>query len=192
MNKLVFVIGMRRSGTSILRNLIMQHPDVENIEFEPNELFEVTERIAIPRYRNIPFFRETIRRFKNHSKYYGAKLAINPGIEGMRWKNLIANFPDAKFVFIQRNPENTYKSWIRNEKSKRGTCNYNMYRDWWEHINNSFKDFVFHNKEKAVFLKYGDILKNTDITMREVWKLLGLKEDIKGLDTFIRTPKHGF
>ena len=55
MNKLVFIIGMRRSGTSILRKLVELHPEVERIEFEPNELLEVCERIGITRYKNIPF-----------------------------------------------------------------------------------------------------------------------------------------
>jgi len=191
MNKIIFIIGMRRSGTSILRSLIMQHPKVENIEFEPNELFEITERIDIARYRNNKFYNATLDRFRRDESYYGAKLAVNPGIEAMRWKNLIKKFPEAKFIFIKRNATNTYKSWVYNETSERGVCSYELYKPWWDFINKSFLDFSMYNPSKAVVLDYEDILKTPDKELQKVWKLLKIKSDIPSVKSLIHKPKWG-
>jgi len=188
MNKLFFIIGMRRSGTSILRKIVMRNSQVKNIEFEPNELLEITERIDIPRYRNIPFFKNTLERFKEHSdKYYGAKLALNPGIEAMRWLNLPFKFPNAKFIFIRRTPKSTYNSWINIETSKRGLCSYQMYLDWWTHINVSFLNF---EKSKRCIIDYEKLIKNPDIEMFKIWKFLKVPR-IYNLKNMIKTPKYG-
>ena len=189
MNKLIFIIGMRRSGTSILRKLIMRHHEIENIEFEPNELLEVTERIDIQRYRTIPFFKDTLDRFYNHEKYYGAKLALNPGIEAMRWKNLILKYPDAKFIFIKRNSNSTYESWANNETSKRGICSYEMYKSWWNFINLSFMEYSTKNPFKAIILDYEHLIKDVDNEMKKVWKFLGINLDIPTMKHLIHKPR---
>lgn len=166
----------------------MKHPEVKSLAFEPNELLEICERIDIRRYQNNKFFNETIKRFKGHTdKYYGFKIALNPGIEGMRWKNFKDKFPEGKFVFIQRNPEKTYKSWCRIETSKRGLCSYEIYLPWWQHINSSFDKHTKDNPDKATLIKYENLLEDANKEMKKVWDLLGV-EKIKGLNQFIKQP----
>ena len=66
MNKLVFIIGMRRSGTSLLRRLVETCPDVHKIEFEqqPKVLYldstevseineQVRKRYSLPALENL-------------------------------------------------------------------------------------------------------------------------------------------
>ncbi len=186
MNKLVFIIGMRRSGTSILRKLVELHPEVERIEFEPNELLEVCERIGIPRYKNIPYFNEVINRFKKpRDKWYGAKLALNVGLEAMRWLRFEEQFDKPYYIFIQRNPSTTYDSWVKNETSSRGVCPKEMYLPWWKHINKSFEQFVKENPDRTCIVQYEDLCDNADLELEKVWNLMGI-EVLKNLQGYIK------
>jgi len=87
MAKKFFIIGMRRSGTSILRELISCHPDVQGCEFETHILRYALQCMEIPRYRGIKWANEEIERFKtahsNTDKRYGIKFALNPGVYDM-------------------------------------------------------------------------------------------------------------
>jgi len=186
MNKLVFLIGMRRSGTSILRKLVEMHPEVDRIEFEPNELLEICERIGIPRYKRIPYFNEVVNRFKKpRNGWYGAKLALNAGIEAMRWRRLDERFDKPHYIFIQRNPNMTYDSWIKNETSTRGTCPKDMYLPWWKHINKSFEEFVKENPERGCIVQYEKLCENADLELKKVWNLLKI-ECLTNLQGYIK------
>lgn len=180
-----FILGMRRSGTSILRKLIMQHPQVKNIAFEPNELFEVTERIGIQRYANNLYFQQVFNTYKTAN----AKLVTNAGIEGMRWLNFPYYYQNKKFIFIIRNPESTYKSWVRVETSRRGNCSYEMYLPWYEHIVDSFREFAYRNPNRATVMIYKYLLKDVDKELEKVWNLLGL-EKMTGFQSQIRKPNN--
>jgi len=184
--KLCFVLSMRRSGSSLLLRLIGKHPQVAKTFFEPNELFEVVERNHIPRYKDNAYFNEVMDTYK---KDYGGwsvvKLVTNAGIEAMRWKRLEEKFYLPHFIFIQRNPADTYKSWINAETSSRGTCAQNLYIPWWYFINKSFEDFYLKNRSRCGIIKYEDLCKNADEEMKKVWECLKI-EPITGLQQFIK------
>lgn len=190
--KLVFVIGMRRSGTTILSELIRKHSEVGVIEFEPYELFQACALSEIRRYNDVAYFQKTIERYKRHNpkRYFGAKFALNPGIEAMKWRLIAQVFPKAKFVFIKRGIKDTYDSWINVDKnSVRGICSFEMYLPWYWHIVESFIEFCKTNLRKATIIDYEDLIRNADSEMERVWKILEL-ESIKGLNGFMRKPKH--
>ena len=190
MSKIVFIIGMRRSGTSLLRKIIKTHNRVEDIEFEPNELLEICERVGIPRYKKEPFFINTIQRFKQiRDKWYGAKLAVNPGIEAMRWQRLEEVFDKPHYVFIRRRPHDTYDSWIKNETSTRGICDINLYMGWWLHINASFTHFVKRNIGRSIIIDYEDLCEKPNETMKKVWSLLGIQTPPNDISAFIKSKK---
>jgi len=58
---LVFIIGMRRSGTSILRELIMSHKDVDTILFEPHHLMFSLRVSDMVRYNNDAYVGDSIQ-----------------------------------------------------------------------------------------------------------------------------------
>lgn len=190
MYNVFFIIGMRRSGTSLLRQLIHSHPDTETIEFEPHELMFVVQTEHIPRYSNSSYHKEVLDRFKKerHGRLYGAKFALNAGIEAMNWKWLDKKFFLPKYIFIQRGSQKTYQSWVNNETSVRGVCPYLMYYPWWKHINLSFEMFVIKNKNRAVVVNYENLCQNTDKTMNKVWDILKIPR-IEGLNSFIKKEK---
>jgi hypothetical protein len=189
MNKLLFIIGMRRSGTSILKELVEKHPEVNQILFEPHELFFVIQTIHIERYKKSQYHIDVINKYKGHEdKWFGAKIAVNAGIEAMNWRWLDDKFDNPKYIFIKRNPQKTYQSWCRVETSKRGLCQYGMYEVWWHHINRSFEHFVEENKNRGVIIQYEDLLLDADKELNNIWSLLDI-ERIKGFQKYIRKPK---
>jgi len=191
MNKLFFIIGMRRSGTSILRDLISKHPQVDKILFEPYELFHAIAVSHLGRYKNDPYVKKIINDFRNTSaKYKGAKFALNAGIEAMTWRRLALVFPEAKFIFIVRNAEQTYKSWIGQDfNSVRGLCSKELYMGFRHHIVDSFVHFEEKNLNNSSMVSYEFLVENPDEELKEVWKILGI-EPITGLKQYMKKPKN--
>ena len=191
MNKQLFVIGMRRSGTSILRTLLDMHPDIELL-FEPHELLFTCQSIHIPRYKRSQYHIDTLNKFKNsNKKYFGAKIALNCGIEAMNWRWLEDKFDKPYYVFIIRKAEDTFNSWFELDKKigVRGVVPYDMYLPWWKHINHSFYDCVKANPERAIMVSYKDMIQDADSELEKVWDMLKLKP-IKNLDKYIKKPKN--
>ncbi|KKL82365.1 hypothetical protein LCGC14_1985450, partial [marine sediment metagenome] len=177
-------MGMRRSGTTILQKLMNRHPDI-HLEFEPYELFYSVATSEIPRYRKQPLQTQVLHQYKNNpTKWYGAKFAFNAGIEAMKWKLFNKEFDNAHFVFIIRNPKDTYDSWVKADKdSVRGICSYEMYLPWWKYINNSF----ITTPAKHTVVYYDQLVTNADVEMQKVWDLLKIKP-ITGLNQMIHKP----
>ncbi len=190
MNNLFFIIGMRRSGTSILRELILKHPQVDKILFEPYPLWHSIRVSHLGRYKNDPYVKKVIQDFRNSSgKYKGAKFALNAGLESMTWRRLALVFPEAKFIFIIRDAEQTYKSWVGQDKnSVRGLCSKELYMGFREHIVNSFFDF-YADKNRSCIIRYKELVKNPDEEMKNVYKLLDIAI-MGGLKKFMKTPKN--
>jgi len=191
MSKLFFIVGMRRSGTSILRDLILKHPQVDKILFEPYELWHSIRVSHLARYKNDPYVKKIIQDFRNSSvKYKGAKFALNGGIEAMTWRRLALVFPEAKFIFIIRDAEQTYNSWVGQDKnSVRGLCSKDLYMGFRNHIVDSFINFQEQNKAKSCIVLYKDLVELTDFPMEQVWGTLGVKTII-GLQKHIKIPKN--
>jgi len=186
MPKIVFIIGFRRSGTSFLRQLVKMSPDVEDILFEPHELLFSAQTIHIPRYQKSEYHIKSIEKFKGHKKIFGAKIALNPGIEAMNWLWLEEKFDKPHYIFIMRKPEDTYDSWIKHETSVRGIIPFDMYDAWWFHINVSFLTFAQKNPERSVILTYEDLCRDANKTMDRVWKVLGLHSFDKDLNKLVK------
>ncbi len=183
MSKLFFIIGMRRSGTSILRDLILKHPEVQEIKFEPYELWYSIRVSHLSRYRNDTYIKKIIKDFSRPSlKYRGAKFALNAGIEAMTWRRLGLVFPEAKFIFIVRDSEQTYKSWVGQDKnSVRGLCSKELYMKFRNHIVDSF--------DKNCIINYKNLVENTDEEMKKIWPILELNT-MTGFNKYIHKPKN--
>lgn len=190
MTKLLFIIGIRRSGTSILRQLLLKHPDIAGIEFEPHDLWAAVDLKHFPRLMKKPkvnvFVNDTIGDFKRHGekgKYYGAKFALNPGVKALEWVWLKKTFPDAKFIFIHRNIGSTWNSYVKQDKdSVRGLINKEAYVSEYKNIL-----YTFTGTDSPV-LSYDFMLKNTDKTLSHAWEYLGLKP-LTGLQKYITKPE---
>lgn len=186
MNNLLFVIGIRRSGTSILRNLMLKHPKITDIEFEPYELWHAIRVSHLSRYKNDYYIQRIINRFRsNTGGWKGAKFALNAGIEAMTWRRLALVFPEAKFIFINRSSEATWRSWNKvDEGSVRGLCDKYLYTGFRNLIVESFNNF-----KNGFVINYKDLVEDTENQMNKLFKFLEI-EPMKGLSDSVHKPEN--
>jgi len=191
-NKLLFIIGIRRSGTSILRELVMRHQEIEQIEFEPHELLYVCSTRHIKRYRNSKYHQDVLLHYKQHlgEKWYGAKIALNVGIEALHWKWLDKKFKNCRFVFIVRNLNDTYNSWNKvDAQTLRGIVSKQTYKPFYNHIIKSFQTFNENNRQRSCIIEYEKLIENADNELLKAWKILELSS-INGANQLIHKPEN--
>lgn len=192
MNKLFFVIGMRRSGTSILRTLLEKHPKIAKVDFEPHPLWNAVDLAHFKRFENYPGVQETIEDFRRRGdgdKWHGAKFALNPGVKAMEWVWLPKTFPGSRIIFIIRNLVDTYDSYYKQDvDSVRGVIPWSIYLPFTELIFNGFNHYAKKNPETTCFVDYEKLLENPDLELQKAWKLLRM-ENMGGLSQYIKTPE---
>lgn len=185
-----FIIGMRRSGTSIFRKLVNRHPKVNKILFEPHHLKFSIGVSFLGRYKADKYVKKNLAGFKNAPKWTGAKIVYNAGIEALGWRKIPAKFPNSKFIFIYRNPDETYKSWVKvDENTYRGICEKDLYLRFFEKITGSFKEFTENNPNKTAYVDYKNLVLNTDEEMQKVWNVLDVKP-LNGLGKLMHKPNN--
>jgi len=194
MNKIFFIIGMRRSGTSILRKLLLRHPKVNDIEFEPHPLWNAVDLAHFERFKDYSGVQESIGTFwakGNGDGWHGAKFALNPGTKAMEWIWLPRTFPEAKFIFITRDHETRWQSYYKEDKNAvRGYIPKHLYFPLSELIEQGFRDFYSKNEKKCCFVQYERLLDNAEEELKEAWKLFGISV-INGLNGLMRKSQYG-
>lgn len=181
------ILGLRRSGTSILRQCLLESPSIKNIEFEPHELLHAASVLKIKRYKKNKFYNNVIENFKK-AKSYGVKLALNPGIDALDWIWLTKYLPNAKFIFIKRNVDSNYKSYVNNDKNTvRGIIDKDPYYNLHARIIKTFEDFNNNNNNSEI-INYEDMLNNADKVLDPIFKLLDAIPP-NNLKSMIRKPK---
>ena len=141
----IFIIGTGRSGTTMLGILFSIHKSVSYLN-EPKALWHeiYSKEDIIGSYSNGEAFYclgvdLITKKIKNKAKkIYGAYLAITGGNRVVdKYPELIFRipfvkeiFPDARFLFITRNGEDTLQS-TENWSKRLGTTEDNEIHDWW-------------------------------------------------------------
>jgi len=185
---------MRRSGTSILRTLLLRHPAINDIEFEPHPLWNAVDLAHFERFKNYPGVQETLRSFKaegNGDRWHGAKFALNPGVKALEWAWLPRTFPEAKFIFIIRDHEARWQSYYDEDKNAvRGYLPKHLYFPLSELIEQSFRDFQSKSEKKCCFIQFKRLVENAERELQEAWGLLGIYA-LGGLNGLMRKPRYG-
>lgn len=192
MNKLFFIIGVRRSGTSILRTLLLRHPKINGIDFEPHPLWFATMMQHFDRFNNEKAWRGIVDDFRKKGKkdYRGAKFALNPGIDALDWVWLDEVFEQPKFIFVNRSLMDSYRSyWSVDREIRRGAINESSYFPAFAFVQGTFEKFVCQHARRSVILRYEEIVRNPDSEIRKATDILNLRP-IKGLKKHIKKPKH--
>ncbi len=171
-----FIVGLRRSGTSIFRNMVLKSPNVREIMFEPHELLQAAQLLKIPRYKGSKYHMGVVQKFKNLPKNSGAKFALNPGIDAIEWVWLHKIFPQAKFVFITRNVQSNWKSYKKADaKTLRGIIPSDIYKPFHKFMNDTFTRFSSDNPNITASVDYDKLLTDVNGELQKVWKLLKVK-----------------
>ena len=196
MSKLFFIIGLRRSGTSILRTIMLRHSDVSYIEFEPHDLWAAVELSHFDRIRKDnktdDWIRYEIDGFSHAGsmeKHYGVKFALNPGVKALEWVWLARTFPEAKFIFILRNTQSTWNSYYDQDKNSiRGAIDKRAYDILSDSLKGNFRNYVANNPDKSCIVNYEKMLANPDQELWRVWELLNIKP-LTGLKPLMKKPR---
>lgn len=189
---LFFIIGIRRSGTSVLRDIIRASPDVSGIEYEPHPLWFSTMMLHFDRFNSSPVWKGIVNDFKSKGMrgVYGAKFALNPGIDVLDWAWLDIEFDHPKFIFIHRNMADSYRSYVRVDKeTKRGIMPENAYIPAYYFLLGSFSNFVSKNPNRACMISYEKMVMNPSSELAPVWSLLGIRP-VRGLGKLIKKPTY--
>jgi hypothetical protein len=190
-NPPVFLIGMRRTGTSIMCRLMNKAEGIKLL-FEPHDVWWAWTRGQLQRFQDSHVTRTALRQWRAHLSQHpipGAKFALNPGIEAMEWRCFPKLYPDARFVFVRRNQKDTFASYYLEDHAEPRGAVPDVIHNWFHH---SFyldaEDFCPQHPTRAVLVEYEDVLKDADAALVPVWKLLGVDApDIAGM---IERPRH--
>jgi hypothetical protein len=170
----------------------MNSPTVRDILFEPHPLWFAAMMQHFDRFNGKDFYKKTVEKFKNkgNGNLYGAKFALNPGIDALDWVWLDEVFDKPKFIFIQRDVKDAFKSYTRVDKDiRRGAITQAAYYPACVFVQTTFAKFLDENPDRAELVYYEELVKNADVTMAPVWNLLGATP-VKGLNKQIEKPRH--
>ena len=186
-SKPIFILGMPRSGTSLIEQIISNHSEVygggelhilpsilDNFEWEKNNSFIETFAEIKERYMS-----NLIKISKN--KFITDKLPGN-----FRWIGFIVNsLPEAKIVHIERNPMaicwSNYKSNFNNtgmiftHKQEYIAEYYMLYRDLMNFWKKKYSD-------KIININYEEFVQDYEENVRKLFNKLDLKWENQVLD----------
>lgn len=192
-HKPVFVLGMRRSGTSMLCQLINRCEGV-NILFEPHDIWFALTHRHIDRFtdnESVVCAEKVLKQKLCTDQITGAKFALNPGREAFGWRYLSLIFPQARFIFIRRNWTDTFNSYTKlDEDSVYGVAHEEIHSYFWSSIYSSFVTHMVKSKSRSLceWVEYEDIIKTKGESLSPVWDLLGVKAPL-GVANCIHRPE---
>ena len=195
----VFVVGMRRSGTSMMNNIIRLLPGAVMM-FEPRDLWWSVTQGHLERFKDCPAAVQpafAFDIFMEGGGIRGAKFALDPGVGAFYWRHLrdqserCGRFVDPAFVFIRRNFKDTYASYIQLDGgSVQGTVSEDIHHYFWDRLYLDFEAHIEMHPARAVLVEYENILEDPMAALRPVWDLLGASPDSTKLNDMIRRPEH--
>ena len=102
----IFIIGMPRSGTSLIEQILSSHSDIYGAG-ELNFLQKAIEIVGLEKPNNINEYFYQIRKsyYEQFNKISQSKLIIDKLPINFKWTGfIIKSFPEAKIIHIERNP----------------------------------------------------------------------------------------
>jgi len=171
-----WIIGLRRSGTSILRRLLAASPNIGPVLFEPHPLFHAIGMNHLDRFKAQGYVQKILQDYtaqKRPGKWIGAKLAINPGAGGLEWIWLPLTFKGSKIVFVTRGIRETWRSYEAADRDiVRGFVPWTAYQPAAEFTVARFRQHIKEHPADAIEVKYENILADVDEALRPVFEFL--------------------
>jgi len=166
----ILITGFQRSGTSLLRRLIHEHPDVDVMLHETR---------ILNKPKKLQLFE------KNNFKIWGDKVPWNSGtgIEIIRYaKKWVGQFPEYRIIHIVRHPidvanSNVRRGWISFDDSiKRSTSSV-------------IKVDEVLNKFNYTVVCYEDLVVNPRKILKKIFTFCKLDGSDASLDTILKPKK---
>ena len=178
---IIFIVGMPRSGTTLIEQIISSHPEVfgcDELNFIPN-LYKHNKNLLKQDQKSIidigNQYINKVNEISNESKTVTDKLPLN-----FKWLGFIKLIlPNAKIIHCKRNSKDNcfsiFKNYFPNQVNFAFNINetiefYNLYLDIMNHWNNIFKDEIFN-------IEYENIVNNPENEIKNIIKACDLRWD---------------
>ena len=133
---------------------------------------------------------EAFRSLGMEGKVAGCKYALNPGIDALDFFWIEKVYPEAKFIIVFRDEEDTFQSYVNQDKNiKRGAIPRHIYSPIFNWLQGCLWYFVNCHKDKAVMVSFDKVVENPEKELAKVWKLLKIKPP-KDLPSMVHKPKN--
>ncbi|MEZ4801581.1 MAG: sulfotransferase [Gelidibacter sp.] len=211
----LFIFSLPRSGSTLLQRVLMGHRDVCSLA-EPwvllpqiyalKEEGSLSEYSSVTAYYGIAGFLENLP--KKKQDYMDSLSKFMTEIYSKQCKNgetyfldktpryyhiideIFELFPDAKFIFLFRNPIHIYASIVNTWGDKRFRKLYSTYYDMINGFKLLSKGFTKH-KNKSISLNYEDFIKDPTKELLKISKYLEIEFDDKILEHFSNQDTKG-
>ena len=185
-NNLIFVCGPPRSGTTMLQSALMRHPEVCGFTSETN----IFSRINIYRSDFSPLSSDFVRKiFYTSSSIANAYQRLAREICDQQSCTMVSEktpqhclvvfkilsfFPDARFIFIIRNPFSCVSSMINNSSFIPQGSSVVASLDYWVRSVSSIRTFVDRHPTNSLLLKYEQICENPESCSEAICSFLSI------------------
>ena len=188
----IFIVGMPRSGTSLVEQIISSHKNVSGagelgvlhelikkyfFDYDKNQYFNNLKNLEDQTYVNFgkEYFSYTNNYFKEN-QYITDKMPLN-----FRWLGLVRLvLPNSTIIHCNRDPKDTCLSIFKNYFDKAGNryaydlkelgLYYNLYKKLMEHWNSVIPGWI-HN------INYEDLIENPEKEIKDMLKRCNLEWD---------------
>jgi len=196
-SSIIFILGMPRSGTTLVEQILSSHSDVfggdelnmfpDLIERNFSKLTDIVETSSENLVHVFSEYFNFLKKISNNSKIITDKLPIN-----FKWIGLIRSiYPNCKVIHCNRNSKDicfsVFKNYFTNKKLNFAynlddiVYFYNLYSDLMKHWEKEFPGFVTD-------IIYEDLVKNPVYEIKKLVKSCNLEWDQKCL-TFYENSK---
>ena len=195
MKRPVIILGMRRSGTSVARRLTELSPDV-TVVFEPRDWWwYFTQGSAVERFLDkdiVHLLNTHINRHFNADGVRGVKFAVDPCLTSFYWKHLERVEPRPKYVFIQRNMEDTWHSYADVDKnSLQGVVPKWVFSYFWVELYKQFSEHHSRFPERTMFMHYERLIVNPVEESYRLFKFLDVSPpEVQTIEELMGEPTH--
>ncbi len=187
--RILFVLGLGRSGSTLLGSLLGSHPDVVNT----GELLRLEEAVAAPDskcacglpladcadwwrlFEGIP--QKALRDYRKWKPELLDKVRENAGARVLvdvsktrsyrlakRWRG-----PEVGFILLTRDPRGIFRSYVKGGGELKGRLR--MHRKWLKR----FATFARRHGERCLLTRYEDLVSSPGETMRRICGFAGIE-----------------
>lgn len=170
MRKMIFITGFARGGTSWLRDCIAFHPDVAQIPREMVVFRDYNDRETIEKLMD-----EAILENGLNAPFYVNKAPANAPHIGKACRL----FPEAKFIYIIRDPRDVFISHKRGNKKWMGGKNSTV-EGCMKKIEKYYDGYLDANGcDNLLLIKYEELHQDFHATMQRIYQFIGIPYDLK-------------
>ena len=179
-NKIIFIVGLPRSGTSLVEQILASHSKVYGcgeltiLELLIKKNLTKENKFEKEKLENIDNFKTINNVFNKHIKkfYNGQKLIFTDKTpQNFMWIGIIKSiFPNAQFIHCERNPKDNCLSIYKNLFD--GDINWSYKTDTIVQYYNHYKKVMsYWNKDYAssiYTIKYENLISDSELKIREL------------------------